>query len=538
MATHHVSRHDSESPDAGASARRPGPPHALFESILFERLDGDGGDGDPGEPDFFRDLNLDRVVSAAVEGRERYDLNGFFYAPLHDVRAVRYRQEVLRDLEKEPIRAAVERFAEELQRMRDHLQQVEKLRERLQKQGWFLDAVAIYCGAVAALARDLEECEVAAPGLAALRRFLSEHAASDSFTALVAETEALRAALGEVEYAVHIHGGRVTVRKPEGEPDQSAVVEEIFARFRQGAVKSYLVRLSDFPDMNQVEERIVGLVAKLYPDVFGALAAFCDRHRDFLDPTIARFDREVQFYLGYLGLVDRLRTAGLPFCYPEVSVDSKEIEAEDTFDLALANKLVAERGTVVCNDFRLGGDERALVVTGPNNGGKTTFARGFGQVHHLAALGLLVPGRRARLLLPDRIFAHFEREEDVATLRGKFEDELVRVHGILEEATSSSVVVMNESFGSTSLSDALTVGGAVLRKILELGAVAVYVTFVDELTALGEATVSMVSQIVPENPAERTFKVIRKPADGLAYAWAIADKYGLTYERLMETIGP
>ena len=208
----------------------------------------------------------------------------------------------------------------------------------------------------------------------------------------------------------------------------------------------------------------------------------------------------------------------------------------NAYDLALAKLLVDQKLPVVTNDFFLDGRERIIIVSGPNQGGKTTFARTFGLLHHLAAIGCPVPGTQAHLFLFDKMFTHFEKEEDVHNLRGKLHDDLFRLHKTLEEATTDSIIILNEVFNSTSLKDAIFLSTRILTKIIALDALCVCVTFIDELAALSKTSVSMGSMVKPGNVAERTFKVVRRPPDGLAYAISVAEKYGLTYAQLRERL--
>jgi DNA mismatch repair ATPase MutS len=365
-----------------------------------------------------------------------------------------------------------------------------------------------------------------------LRDYMQAYTSSAAFGSLASEAAAVIEGLNSVTYTMRIKGSRVTVARYDCEPDYSGEVEATFERFRQGAVESHLLNVPDSGSMDHVEARIALLVARLYPREFAALDEFCGRHAGFFDDRLARFEREVQFYLAYIDHAERVALAGASFCYPAVSVDSKEISADDAVDLALAAKLAQESRRVVRNDFFLRASERIVVVTGPNQGGKTTFSRTFAQLHYLAALGVPVPARSASVFLPDEIFTHFEREEDISTLRGKLDDELVRVRAILDRATTDSLVVLNEMFSATTARDALALGTAVLRKLIDLGCLAVCVTFIDELASLGPEAVSMVAGVDPEDPSQRTFEIARRPADGRAYALAIADKYGLSYDHV------
>jgi len=509
-----------------------------FKSILFKDTASRASDKSAAALQLFADTNFDQIIAAITTGKEEYDLTPFFHLPLCDAEAVAFRHEVMQDLEVPAVLDIIRGLALRMRAVRAHLAEAAKAHYELQKQRWFLDAVEIYTDAVTRLANDMSGVELRSRGFLSFRRYITDYATSAGFISLTEQTKRLEAQLAAIRYSIYVRGSRVEVRHYTNEPDFSGEVQATFERFQQGGSSEYSFKFGTALDMDHIETQILAGVAHLHQDIFSELREFTALHKDCFEETLRRFDREIQFYVSYLEYEEKFKEVGLNFCYPRITNPGKGVFNEEGFDLALAGKLLGSGRKPVCNDYYLKGSERIIVVSGPNQGGKTTFARAFGQQVYLTSLGYKVPGTRAQFHLPDQIFTRFEKEEKVANLRGKLEDDLVRVHEILRAATPRSIIIINEIFGSTSLRDAIALSRKIAAKIMELDVACVWVTFLDELSSLSEKTLSMMSTVVPENPAERTFKIVRRPADGLAYAMSIAEKYRLTHDLIKERIRP
>jgi DNA mismatch repair protein MutS len=492
------------------------------------------------EPPWLRaslaDLNLEPVIAALVK-RGGGDVRSQFRIPLRDVADTAYRQDVFRDLTDAVLRERIEAFVKTLRGLRDRGRHARTIRNRRRAQRLALASAATYVAAVLALTEALTHAHLVSEALRGIAAYLDRYVRSEAFRTLQTDVTRLEHELEAVTYGLELLEDRVHVWPAGPRDDYGAAVERTLRAFRRDASQTARGATPQPSDMNAVEAEILDRVAHMHPEPFAALESFAQQHDGYVDRGVARFEREVAFYLSYLAYADRFEAAGLPFCLPDLSATDKRIDVRDGYDLALADTLLDAEEHVVVNDVRLDSTERIMVITGANQGGKSTYARMVGQLHYLAALGCPVPARRARLFSFRELLTHFDRPEDPSTLQGKLHDELTRLHALLGRASSGSVVILNEAFSSTSSDDALALGRATLERLLDLDALAVYVTFVDELSSFDTRVASIATAVHPEDPSRRTFELVRRPADGRAHALAVARTYGLTYEDLRHRLG-
>jgi DNA mismatch repair ATPase MutS len=199
---------------------------------------------------------------------------------------------------------------------------------------------------------------------------------------------------------------------------------------------------------------------------------------------------------------------------------------------------------VVTNDVQMGEEGRIGILTGPNQGGKTTYTQMVGLCQILAQTGLWVPAARARLSPVDNIYTHYPVEEQVAKGTGRFGDEAQRLSQIFARGTRHSLVLLNESLASTTPGESLYIAQDIVRILRRLGARAIFATHLHELAAdvaaLNASTagdsriISLVAsrRAVGDDGLPRSYKITPGPPLGRSYAQEIAAQYGISYEQL------
>jgi DNA mismatch repair protein MutS len=505
-----------------------------FHSILFEYIVNEESEENYRMPDFFIDLNMDQIIKEVLQGREEYKLDPFFYRNLTDVSAINYRLAVMKDLENPNLLNSIVIYSLEMKKVREFVGFSQNLHNKYQREKWLLDGASIYCNAILNLYQALSSMDLNSKGLKLFNDWLTKYINSDYYILLSTETTVLQKEIGSIKYSIQVESDKVVINSDDNENDYCALINSTFEVLNEVAF-SYQINFLSGLEMCSLETQILEIVRKMNIATFNKLDTYAEKHSCFLDNTIKAFDREIQFYISYLEYMRKLKQKGLNFAYPDVS-DKKNINILGGYDLALGYKLLDSTTNIVCNDFYLDKEERICILTGPNQGGKTTFARAFGQIQFLASIGCPVPCQKADLFIFDNLFTHFSLEENLSTNAGRLKEELTRLNQVLKKATTDSIIIINELFATTTSHDAYTMGKRILDHFFALDCICLYVTHIYELTLINTKTVSLVATVDLAEGSVRTYKITRKAADGVAYANSIVEKYNLTYSQIKERI--
>ena len=249
---------------------------------------------------------------------------------------------------------------------------------------------------------------------------------------------------------------------------------------------------------------------------------------------------ELVFYTRWAEYIEKRQAEGWAFCKPEVmkrTDETSEMKAERFYNL----KLIATEkpNNVVPNDLAFDREKRVYVLTGANRGGKTTVTQAIGQLFLLAQSGIFIPGMRFCFDPADQILTHFPADEDKTLDLGRLGEECRRFRELYTRSTPKSLILLNETFSTTSFEEGYFIAADAVRAILRMGARTIYNTHMHKLaqdleTVINttEAEGKAVSLVAETKEGKHSFRVMIAPPEGQSFARDIAEKYGVTYESL------
>jgi MutS domain V len=262
-----------------------------------------------------------------------------------------------------------------------------------------------------------------------------------------------------------LKGADYVLRRPLRDPG-NWFTRAYRAIFEQGPV-SYSLYLAPRDEagaqaMGELRDRGLGLAAD-------ALAKSAEHIGSFF----RMLQTELAFYIGCLNLHQRLLTLGAPFTFPSATEPSfPRFSCKGLYEVCLA---LTTNMRPVGNDINADG-KSLIIVTGANQGGKTTFLRSFGLAQLMTQSGIFAPAAGLELNVVDGVFTHLKHEEDATMKSGKFDEELSRMNDIANILTPHGLILFNESFAATNEREGSEIARQIVSALLERGHKVVFVS--------------------------------------------------------------
>ena len=261
--------------------------------------------------------------------------------------------------------------------------------------------------------------------------------------------------------------------------------------------------------------------------------------------TLIKLMPEILFYVRWAELIDKIKAVGMPVCKPVIlDTDKRDCSFKELYNLKLViNKVKGEDINIITNGIDFNDEHRIFILTGPNRGGKTIFTQAWGLAMLLGQLGIYVPASYAEISPCDNIFTHFPADENDTVDLGRLGEESKRLAEIFDMATERSIMLLNESLATTSVTEGLFIAKDVVSAMRYLGARAIFNTHMhdlarscDEINDSVDGKSRAASLVTGVHDGERSFKVSLLPPQGVSYAKDIALQYGVSFKQMKETI--